>query len=205
MNDLRRTLLWSVFAVSLLMLWDGWLRHTGQPSLFAPAPAASEVAQAASAGASGASGANNLPQASATLAGGGAPVPVAGASAPAVPVKGERITLQTDVVKATIDTLGGNVVKVELLQHRSQDLPEQNMVILDHTATHTYEAQSGLVAQTASDGALPNHRTLFVPTTTERTLAEGAQALVFTLLKAVFTSLMCSAHHGHEEHGHDHH
>lgn len=31
------------------------------------------------------------------------------------------------------------------------------------------------------------------------------QALVFTLLTAVFTSLMCSAHHGHEEHGHAHH
>ncbi len=182
MNDLRRTLLWSVFAVSLLMLWDGWLRHTGQPSLFAPAPAASEVAQAASAGASGASGANNLPQASATLAGGGAPVPVAGASAPAVPVKGERITLQTDVVKATIDTLGGNVVKLELLQHRNQDVPDQNMVILDHTATHAYEAQSGLVAQSAAAGALPNHLTLFTPTTSERTLADGAKALVFTLV-----------------------
>lgn len=185
MNDLRRTLLWSVFAVSLLMLWDGWLRHTGQPSLFAPAPAASEVAQAASAGASGASGANSLPQASSTLAGAGAPVPVAqaGASAPdaAVP-KGERIVLQTDVVKATIDTLGGNVVKLELLQHRNQDVPDQNMVILDHTATHTYEAQSGLVAQTAAEGALPNHLTLFTPSTSERTLADGAKALVFTLV-----------------------
>lgn len=31
------------------------------------------------------------------------------------------------------------------------------------------------------------------------------QALVFTLLTAVFTSLMCSAHHGHEEHGHHGH
>lgn len=178
MNDLRRTLLWSVFAVSLLMLWDGWLRHTGQPSLFAPAPAASEVAQAAS---GGASGANSLPQASGAL-GGAAPVPVAGASAPdAAPAKGERIVLQTDVVKATIDTLGGNVVKLELLQHRNQDVPDQNMVILDHTATHTYEAQSGLVAQSAADGALPNHLTLFTPTTTERTLADGAKALVFTL------------------------
>lgn len=182
MNDLRRTLLWSVFAVSLLMLWDGWLRHTGQPSLFAPAPAASEVAQAASGGASGASGANSLPQASATL--GGVAAPVAGASAPnaaEATAKGERITLQTDVVKATIDTLGGNVVKLELLQHRNQDATDQNMVILDHTATHTYEAQSGLVAQSAADGALPNHLTLFTPTTTERTLADGAKALVFTL------------------------
>jgi YidC/Oxa1 family membrane protein insertase len=181
MNDLRRTLLWSVFAVSLLMLWDGWLRHTGQPSLFAPAPAASEVAQAAS---GGASGANSLPQASGSLGGAAAPVPGASAAsaAEAAAVKGERIVLQTDVVKATIDTLGGNVVKLELLQHRNQDVTDQNMVILDHTATHTYEAQSGLVAQSAADGALPNHLTLFTPTTSERTLADGAKALVFTLV-----------------------
>ncbi|MCH8181385.1 MAG: membrane protein insertase YidC [Proteobacteria bacterium] len=178
MNDLRRTLLWSVFAVSLLMLWDGWLRHTGQPSLFAPAPAASEVAQAAS---GAASGATHLPQPSAQLAGGAAAAVAVAGSAPEAAAKGELITVQTDVLKATIDTLGGNVVKVELLQHRSQERPEENMVILDHTATHTYEAQSGLVGQTAADPALPNHRTPFVPATAERTLAEGAQALVFTL------------------------
>ncbi len=179
MNDLRRTLLWSVFAVSLLMLWDGWLRHTGQPSLFAPAPAASVVAQAASGGEPGS--AASLPQPSGQLpvtsaAGDG----VAAVPAPAL-AKGERITLQTDVVNATIDTLGGNVVKVELRQHRNQDVPDQNMVILDHTSVHTYEAQSGLVGQTSVD-ALPNHATLFVPTTAERTLADGAQTLVFTLV-----------------------
>ena len=44
MNDLRRTILWSVFAFSLLMLWDGYLRHTGQPSMFLPGPAAAAVA-----------------------------------------------------------------------------------------------------------------------------------------------------------------
>ena len=49
MNDLRRTLLWSVFAVSLLMLWDGWLRHTGQPSMFSPAPATTALAVGAGA------------------------------------------------------------------------------------------------------------------------------------------------------------
>ena len=183
MNDLRRTLLWSVFAVSLLMLWDGWLRHTGQPSLFAP-PVAAEVAASASAAASTGAG---LPQPSAAL--GTSAVPGASASAPnasapageAAAPKGERITLQTDVVKATIDTLGGNVVRIELLQHRDQTVDDRTMVILDHTATHTYEAQSGLVGQTSADGALPNHRTVFTPTTAERTLADGAETLVFTL------------------------
>ena len=70
MNDLRRTVLWSVFAVSLLMLWDGWLRHTGQASLFSPAPAASAVV------ATGPSdGASSVPSASAQLTPSGAATP----------------------------------------------------------------------------------------------------------------------------------
>ena len=74
MNDMRRTLLWSVFAFSLLMLWDGWLRHTGQPSLFAPAPA---VAQAPASGASAA----GVPAAASALPGTVASAPVAAQAA----------------------------------------------------------------------------------------------------------------------------
>ena len=56
MTDMRRTFLWGVFLVSLIMLYDGWNRHTGQPSLFAPPPVAktpapSQPGQAATAGA----------------------------------------------------------------------------------------------------------------------------------------------------------
>ena len=28
--DIKRTALWVVFTVSLLFLWDNWMRHTGQ-------------------------------------------------------------------------------------------------------------------------------------------------------------------------------
>ncbi len=44
MTDIRRTLLWVVFTMSLVLLWDAWNKHTGQPTLFgspAPRPAAS--------------------------------------------------------------------------------------------------------------------------------------------------------------------
>jgi YidC/Oxa1 family membrane protein insertase len=189
MNDLRRTLLWSVFAVSLLMLWDGWLRHTGQPSLFAQAPATS-----ASAAAPGASGVDaSVPQASSQLGNGGnagdaahasATPAAAGASAPAEPVKGELVTVTTDVVKATVDTLGGSLVKVELLKHHDQDHRDQNMVVLDKTPTHTYVAQSGLIGTSAADAALPTHTTLFTVDSTERTLADGANALSLKLESA---------------------
>ncbi|HKX95825.1 MAG TPA: membrane protein insertase YidC, partial [Methylibium sp.] len=39
MTDMRRTLLWVVFTMSLVLLWDAWNKHTGQPSLFGPQPA----------------------------------------------------------------------------------------------------------------------------------------------------------------------
>ena len=183
MNDLRRTLLWSVFAVSLLMLWDGWLRHTGQPSLFAPAPVASEVAQAASAGASGAA---VLPQASAQLPGGSVPVS-ASASAASVPgvaqaPQGELVTITTDVVKATIDTVGASLVRVELLKHVDQDDKTRNVVVLDNSAVHTYQAQSGLVGSASVQ--LPTHKTPFTVVTTERSLGDDAKALVVTLASA---------------------
>ncbi|TAK87291.1 MAG: membrane protein insertase YidC [Aquabacterium sp.] len=183
MNDLRRTLLWSVFAVSLLMLWDGWLRHTGQPSLFAPAPAASAVV------ATGASGADAaVPQASTQMASTG-DVPSAAAQAASgvsavAPVQGEQVTITTDVVKATIDTLGGSLVKVELLKHRDQDNHETNMVVLDQTATHTYVAQSGLIGANAAEGALPTHKTPFTVLSTERNLADGTNELAIKLESA---------------------
>lgn len=42
MNEIRRTLLWVVFTLSLLLLWDSWQRHNGQPSLLGvPTPSAS--------------------------------------------------------------------------------------------------------------------------------------------------------------------
>ena len=172
MNDLRRTLLWSVFAVSLLMLWDGWLRHTGQPSLFAPAPAvATAPASAASQGA--------VPAPATALAGTAPAAAVsAAASAPAVPR--ELVTVTTDLVKATVDTEGGSLVKVELLKHLDQHEGGRNMVVLDQTATHTYVAQTGLIGQRAGE-TLPNHTTPFTVQPGARVLADGADALTLTL------------------------
>ncbi|RZI81258.1 MAG: membrane protein insertase YidC [Rubrivivax sp.] len=179
MNDLRRTLLWSVFAVSLLMMWDGWLRHTGQPSLFAPPPPASVVAESQGAG----SGAASLPAAASSgVAANGATAPGVAASASA-PAQHERVTFTTDVAKVTVDTQGGDVVKVELLKHLDQDDASKNMVVLDQTASHTYVAQSGLIGAGSAE-RLPNHLTPMSIVTPERQLAEGADTLVVKLESA---------------------
>ena len=51
MTDMRRTLLWVIFTMSLVLLWDKWTVHTGQPSMFggSPRPVATEPASPAAA------------------------------------------------------------------------------------------------------------------------------------------------------------
>jgi YidC/Oxa1 family membrane protein insertase len=168
MTDIRRALLWGVFSVSLLMLWDAWNKHTGQPSLFdPPRPAATAPTAAPAAGPGAATG--SVPaaaSASATAAGAVAAVPsAAGASPPA----GETVTVTTDLVRATLDSRGGSLVRLELLKHAEQDDPARNVVLFDRTGARQYLAESGLIpAQDAQ--VLPNH-------TTQMTLAPGAREL----------------------------
>ena len=47
MTDIRRTILWVVFSMSLLLIWDAWQKHNGHPSLFNPAPKPTAVGLAA--------------------------------------------------------------------------------------------------------------------------------------------------------------
>ena len=48
MTDTRRIVLWTVFLMSLFLLWDAWNRHNGQGSFFAPTPRPAASAAAAS-------------------------------------------------------------------------------------------------------------------------------------------------------------
>ena len=42
--DTRRTILWIVFSLSLILLWDAWLKYTGKPPMFFGGPAATQTA-----------------------------------------------------------------------------------------------------------------------------------------------------------------
>ncbi|WDZ95681.1 membrane protein insertase YidC [Herbaspirillum sp. WKF16] len=162
--DIKRTVLWVVFSFSLLLLWDGWMRHNGHQSMFFPSANQTQEQAAANPAA---------PVASQT----GSPVPQAGAAAPAaVPVgdaaqaaaKGETITITTDVVKADIDTLGGELKRLELLKQRDVVDPTKNLVLFDSVAGHTYMAESGLIG-----GPFPNHKSLFTAKPGARSLDNG--------------------------------
>jgi len=178
----KRTILWIVFAVSLVVLWNNWMVSTGQPSMFAPQPPAktAPVADAKkSESATAAATAGALPGAAAAEA-------VEGAAAP---FKSELITITTDVVRADIDTQGGVIRRLELLNYKENSHPgwfngcfglfeackpgdnNKNVVLFDVDAGtgKTYLAQTGLVGA----AGLPNHTSGFVAKPGARMLDNG--------------------------------
>lgn len=156
MNDIRRSILWVVFVFSLIMLWDRWQIHNGNPALFFPQPtpvsASAEATPAASEGAVPA----GVPAATSTSA------PPASAQAPVAGA--EDVVVTTDVLRLTFSTQGGSLNRVQLLQY-DNDARDGNVVLLDRRGDHTYVAETGLTG-----GSLPNHQTLM-------TLAEGPLSL----------------------------
>jgi YidC/Oxa1 family membrane protein insertase len=156
MTDIRRTLLWMVFTMSLVFLWDGWNKHTGQPSWFSPTPPR-VAASAPPAGASmpAATPQTGIPAAAAVP--GEAPVAAAAAATPvATSPAGEETIVTTDLVKATFDSVGASLVRLELLSHGDAEDRQRKVILFDRSAERVYKAQSGLI--TAQLGVtLPNH------------------------------------------------
>ncbi|CAN5718406.1 membrane protein insertase YidC [soil metagenome] len=179
MTDIRRTLLWVVFSMSLVLIWDAWQKHQGHPSMFSPAPAKTAapstpaptpVAPVAANGA----GTSSVPTASAL--GGVAATPPVTTPTPAAASATEKIVVTTDVVQATFDTHGGSVIKLELLQQADQNNPDRKVTLFDQTAERVYLAQSGLV-NTGGGPALPTHLTNMTVVPGDRTLGSEAKEL----------------------------
>jgi len=171
MTDLRRTLLWVVFSMSLVLIWDAWNRHNGEPSMFGPAP----VAKPAAAGASTAPGAVPVPSVAtptaATAAPGATPAAVPAAAASAA--QAQRVTVTTDLVKATIDSQGASLVRLELLKQRDQNDRSKNVVLFDQSAKRLYTAQTGLIPPAGGAG-LPNHHTVMTLVPGDLALRDGS-------------------------------
>lgn len=148
----KRTILWIVFSVSLVVLWNDWMVSQGKQSMFsATPPVKTAVAPAAKPATS------DVPVAPALA--GAAALPGA---APAVSaIKTEIVTITTDVVKVDIDTAGGVIKRLELLKFKDGIDPKKNQVLFDVNPKGTYIAQTGLIGNVAG-APLPNHNTPFV-------------------------------------------
>ncbi|WP_323119228.1 membrane protein insertase YidC [Burkholderia alba] len=147
--DIKRTVLWVIFFMSAVMLFDNWQRSHGRPSMFFPNVTQTNSAANAANGASGAGGtpANDLPAAAA----GTAP----DATAPAAQ-QAQIVRFSTDVYDGEIDTRGGTLAKLTLKKAGDGKQPDLFVTLFDHTPTHTYLARTGLYG-----GDFPNHNDVF--------------------------------------------
>jgi YidC/Oxa1 family membrane protein insertase len=146
-----------IFAFSSFMLWENWQQYK-QPKPATTTPAASAPATGGSA----------APTPSVNLQAGAAAV----ATAPAAAAQNNAASfvVETDLIKASISTQGGDLLGLELKKYKESDNKESSFHLFD--AKHQYAAQSGLIG----DG-LPNHRSLFHRVDGPLQLSDGSNEL----------------------------
>lgn len=149
--DFKKTILWAVFSMSGLMLYNNWQVHEGKPSLFGGAPA-SAPAVAEKPGVVNKADVPKQVSGAAVPATGQAPSASSG-----VIESAEKFVLQNDVLILEISSSGGNVVDAKLL--KSLTAENKPVELFQYTPTHKYFARSGLIALNNAD--LPNHTSTF--------------------------------------------
>lgn len=146
--DSKRLIIFIALSFSILLLWQEY---------FAPKPVAKPaVTQQASTAASN----SDTPAASASN--------VAQPADSSSLSRGQRITVTTDLVKAEIDTTGGDLRSLQLLKHNAAEDASKPFELFTDKGAHLYVAQTGLVS--AGNAALPTHKTVFTAEKTAYTL-----------------------------------
>src|ERR1700761_8753286 len=146
--DIKRTVLWVIFFMSAVMLFDNWQRDHGRPSMFFPSATPTQTAGSAAPG---------------TTTPGTQPadLPATNAAAPGNAPAAEQsqlVKFATDVYSGEIDTRGGTLSKLSLVKQGDGKQPDLVITLFDHTADHTYLARTGLLG-----GDFPNHTDIYTP------------------------------------------
>ena len=166
--DTQRLILFFVFTFSTFMLVDAWQRDQKPQTV---------VTQAAGKKGDGKSEGGGIPVPQAPTAGAvpGAPVspPASVVPAPAgIVAGGQLIKVETDVLRAEISTVGGDIRRLEFKQHRGTLDKTKDFILFQSTSDNTYIAQSGLIGP-----GMPNHRTTYSVASREYKLADGSETL----------------------------
>ncbi len=154
--DTRRLILFVIFSMSILMLWDAWQRQ------HAPAEVVPQVSSNID---------NSVP---------GQTVSATTANNAVIPAEGDyklltgqRISVTTDLYNAVIETTGGDLRRLELLKHRAAENDKSNFILLDDAAKPmTYVAQTGLIGTD-----LPSHKAVFTSAAPSYKLQDGKDSL----------------------------
>ncbi|MDH2925264.1 protein translocase subunit yidC [Nicoletella semolina] len=94
--------------------------------------------------------------------------------------QGKTIVVESDVLRLTINTLGGDVVDSDLLQHKATLNSNTPFALLQQNGNFQYIAQSGLVGKDGIDTNLG--RAQYQVSDNQFTLAEGQDELVVPLV-----------------------
>ena len=108
--DIKRTVLWVIFFMSAVMLYDNWQRDHGRPSMFFPGATQTQPAKGAAPEPGAPSTASDLPSAT---TGGEAPAnaptgATAATAAQPAEAAAQLVHFRTDLYDGLIDTRGGN-------------------------------------------------------------------------------------------------
>ncbi|MEQ1449938.1 membrane protein insertase YidC [Acinetobacter lwoffii] len=107
--------------------------------------------------------ASDLPQAN---------VPAQQATDATAPVSQQLISVQTDLYHLWINPKGGDIVRIELLNHDKNKDSDEPFVMLESDAKRTYVAQSGLIGLNGPDSSR-NGRPMYELEKTAYTLADA--------------------------------
>ncbi len=171
--DIRRTILLMIFSFSLLMLWNNWQVHQGNPSLLGgqtpsaestAKPSADPATTASTATPAGVPTAPVSPSASADTPSANVP-----GVAPTAVSQAQLVNFKTDVLSLSFDLQGAQLVRADLLSFPSREEKDQPFVLLNNRGGQTYVVQSGLTGAPA--GSLyPTHLAQYTLITTDREL-----------------------------------
>ena len=158
MNDIRRSVLWVIFGFCMVMLWDKWQVYNGHKALFFPSGDKVEAQMPAS---STQPGVTEIPQSTTALSSSQVMAGLDNKTQP--PSSRKRVDIETNVLKLSFDSAGGNLVRAELLAHKDINHPGDNVVLFNDSPERVYEAQSGLISK---DGVTeyPTHKTVMLQT-----------------------------------------
>jgi YidC/Oxa1 family membrane protein insertase len=159
----QRLILFLIFSFSLVMLWDAWHKQ-GTAGKLANPPAVTAAAPAASVTGSAAAPVP-IPSAS-TIPGAGTPVPQTYAAT--------KLAVTTDLYNAEISAQGGDLVRLELRQHRGTEDKKADFVLFE--TKHSYAAQGGLIG-----AGLPTHKTVWQLPDGKLEMKDGEQELKLRL------------------------
>lgn len=151
--DMRRLFLFLIFSFSLVVLWGEWSRQN-QPQ----ASVSSSISPSKD---------SSVPSVVTAVA--------PQVSAPVVTSKvlnGKTLHVKTDVFEAEINTAGGNIERLSLLQHRNANDQAKPIVLFQREGSLTYVEQSGLLGK-----GLPTHNAEYQTDSDMFTLLEGKDTI----------------------------